>query len=126
MDLGFTKKRAEYALTKCDNNVERSADYLFNNPEEEDIPVSNNSNQINFENNTIDIKKYCNLTKNSSVYNLYAFATHLGANAHSGHYVSHIFKNGSWVLYNDSKVARTSDPPIGKGYIYFFKNLSIS
>jgi len=77
-------------------------------------------------NNTIDIKKYCNLTKNSSVYNLYAFATHLGANAHSGHYVSHIFKNGSWVLYNDSKVARTSDPPIGKGYIYFFKNLSIS
>jgi len=30
-------------------------------------------------------------------------------------------KDGKWIYYNDSKVAETDDPPIGKGYMYFFR-----
>ena len=49
-----------------------------------------------------------------------SFVTHLGTSIHSGHFVAHIKKEGKWIYYNDCKVAITTEPPIGKGYIYFF------
>lgn len=58
-------------------------------------------------------------------YNLKAFITHLGAGVHSGHYVCHINKNGNWVYYNDAKVAQTNSPPVGKGYLYFFRKVGL-
>lgn len=58
-----------------------------------------------------------------AVYQLHGVVTHLGASVGSGHYVAHIKKEGEWVLYNDNKVAASSDPPLGMGYIYFFKRL---
>jgi ubiquitin carboxyl-terminal hydrolase 5/13 len=33
--MGFPEDRARKALSKCDNNVERAIDYLFNHPEDE-------------------------------------------------------------------------------------------
>jgi ubiquitin carboxyl-terminal hydrolase 5/13 len=53
-------------------------------------------------------------------YSLFAFITHLGTSVHSGHYVCHIKRDGQWIYFNDAKVAATTDPPIGKGYMYFF------
>jgi hypothetical protein len=26
----------------------------------------------------------------------------------------------AWIYFNDAKVAKTTEPPIGKGYMYFF------
>jgi len=49
--------------------------------------------------------------------------THLGSSTHAGHYVAHIRDveaPPSWKYFNDAKVAHTVDPPIGKGYMYFF------
>ena len=40
----------------------------------------------------------------SGNYKLSGMITHLGANATSGHYISHILKNGKWIYYNDLKV----------------------
>ena len=54
------------------------------------------------------------------IYNLHAFVTHLGSSVHCGHYVAHIKKGNDWVLYNDDKVATTSDPPFARAYFYFF------
>lgn len=61
------------------------------------------------------------------VYNLQSFITHLGASVHAGHYVCHILKpeaenseQKAWIYFNDAKVAKTTEPPIGKGYMYFF------
>lgn len=54
------------------------------------------------------------------IYNLQSFITHLGASTSCGHYVCHVKKDGKWVYYNDRKVAFTTEPPIGKGYMYFF------
>ena len=50
-----------------------------------------------------------------------AAIVHLGTSALSGHYVSYIKKNNKWILFNDSKVAETPDPVLGKGYFYIFK-----
>ena len=60
-------------------------------------------------------------------YALQSFITHLGASVHAGHYVCHIKKQESednnqpaWIYFNDAKVAKTNEPPVGKGYLYFF------
>lgn len=63
------------------------------------------------------------------IYELYGFITHLGASIHAGHYVCHLKQageQGKWVYFNDAKVALTSEPPIGKGYMYFFRKRSAS
>ena len=62
---------------------------------------------------------------NPGFYDLFGFITHLGASVHAGHYVCHLQKDGKWVYFNDAKVAETTDPPIGKGYMYFFKKRQI-
>ena len=49
------------------------------------------------------------------------FVTHLGKNSDHGHYVCHIKKEGEWIYYNDSRVNISQQPPIEKGYVYFFK-----
>jgi ubiquitin carboxyl-terminal hydrolase 5/13 len=50
-----------------------------------------------------------------------SFVSHKGTSVHCGHYVSHVYKNGEWVLFNDNKVAVTPNPPIGEAYLYFLK-----
>ena len=53
------------------------------------------------------------------------FITHLGKNTDHGHYVCHIRQEGNkWTYFNDNKVTLWEDPPIKKGYIYFYRNLS--
>ncbi len=54
-------------------------------------------------------------------YNLNSFITHLGTSTHCGHYVCHVKRDGQWYYFNDAKVAQTNEPPIGKGYMYFFR-----
>ena len=54
-------------------------------------------------------------------YKLDSFVSHKGTSVHCGHYVSHVYKNGEWVLFNDNKVAVTPNPPIGEAYLYFLK-----
>ena len=63
-------------------------------------------------------------------YELQSFITHLGSSMSEGHYVCHIKKklenymNDQWVYYNDHKVTlEGDDPPIGKGFIYFFNKI---
>ena len=60
--------------------------------------------------------------KKPGMYDLFATITHLGTSVHSGHYVCHVKQSDqdNWVYFNDSKVAGTVEPPIGKGYMYFF------
>lgn len=102
--MGFTVPQAKYALKQCGNNAERAIDYLFSHQGEMDIE-----------------EPPTGISQDHANYQLFSVVTHLGASVHSGHYVAHILKNGECVLYNDVKVAATSDPPLGKGYIYFFR-----
>lgn len=61
------------------------------------------------------------------VYELTATITHLGAGVQSGHYVCHVKQpeSGKWIYFNDAKVAATTEPPIGKGYMYFFTKIGL-
>jgi uncharacterized UBP type Zn finger protein len=55
---------------------------------------------------------------------LQSVVTHLGSGLGSGHYVAHTRfseEPGKWIYFNDDKVAKMADPPIGKGYMYFLR-----
>ena len=47
--------------------------------------------------------------------------SHIGKNTGSGHYVSHLKKDGKWVIFNDEKVALSSRPPFEHAYVYLFQ-----
>ncbi len=57
-------------------------------------------------------------------YQLLSFVSHMGTSTQSGHYVVHVRKDDHWVIFNDSKVALSGDPPKDMGYLYFFQRLS--
>ena len=114
VSMGFTEKQAARALRKCDNNLERAMDWIFSHMDE---PESDEEMKTE----AVVPSKFENPSPNSGKYNLQSFVTHLGAGVHSGHYVCHVRKEGDqWIYFNDSKVALTTEPPIEKGYMYFF------
>ncbi|RZF45153.1 hypothetical protein LSTR_LSTR007116 [Laodelphax striatellus] len=58
-----------------------------------------------------------------SKYRLVAFISHMGTSTMVGHYVCHILKNGSWVIFNDEKVALSENPPKDLGYVYLYERI---
>jgi ubiquitin carboxyl-terminal hydrolase 5/13 len=56
-------------------------------------------------------------------YELFGVVSHMGSNTACGHYVAHVKKNNQWILFNDEKVAVSESPPLGLGYLYFFRRL---
>ena len=62
-----------------------------------------------------------NLTNGTPKYELQAFISHMGTSTLVGHYVCHIKREGSWVIFNDNKVALSEKPPKGLGYLYLYK-----
>ena len=60
-------------------------------------------------------------TNGAPKYELQAFISHMGTSTLVGHYVCHIKREGSWVIYNDNKVALSEKPPKGLGYLYLYK-----
>jgi ubiquitin carboxyl-terminal hydrolase 5/13 len=116
--INCSRDQAVGALTKCDNDIERSIDYIYSHPDEsfsndssvQEQKISNQVDSIEFNKN------------NSPIYNMYGFITHLGKNTSFGHYVCHIKKENNWIYYNDSRVSISNDPPFSKGFIFVFKN----
>lgn len=58
-----------------------------------------------------------------AVYKLVAFISHMGTSTQVGHYVCHILKDDRWVIFNDSKVAISQNPPKDLGYLYLYKRV---
>lgn len=59
-------------------------------------------------------------------YSLVGIISHMGSNAGNGHYVCHVREtdaNGNpiWVLFNDTKVAKSQHPPLNFGYLYLYR-----
>jgi len=119
MSMGFDKKKAIIALKKTNGNVDSAINLIFSEPNlgEEN---QNDDNKMDI----IDESKNLN-EGNGSLYDMYGFITHLGKNTDHGHYVCHLRQEGNkWTYFNDSKVTLWEEPPIKKGYIYFYRNLS--
>ena len=118
INMGFDRKKSIAALKRSKGNVDEAINLIFTEPnigednkEDEKMDLDNNNNNLN--------------EGNGSFYNMYGFITHLGKNTDHGHYVSYLRQEGKkWTYFNDSKVTLWEDPPIHKGYIYFYRNLS--
>jgi len=108
--MGFPKDRCIYALRQTKNDVARAIDWLFSHAEE---PLPSEKPDSKSDSKSADTKP--------ARFRLAAFITHMGRSTGSGHYVAHILKEGRWVIFNDSKVAVSSNPPTGQAYIYFFR-----
>ena len=118
VSMGFTKEKSIIALKKTNGNVDAAVDFLFSHPE--DIVDDDVDDKENDENKEIN-------KGNGSLYDIYGYITHLGKNATHGHYVCHIRKKDNvWTYFNDLRVNEWENPPVYKGFIYFFKNKSVS
>lgn len=146
MGMGFNTAQATKALKETNNNIERAADWIFSHQMEIDDlesgePQSNEnagaaaaaSAQSQYrDGDSRTYLVYANLKKNLfrsliifllSEYKLVGFISHMGSSSQVGHYVCHLLKNDKWVIFNDSKVAISQNPPKELGYLYLYQRL---
>ncbi|KAK1261154.1 Ubiquitin carboxyl-terminal hydrolase 14 [Acorus gramineus] len=118
ISFGFQEEVARKALKASGGNIEQATDWIFSQPDissSMDMDATTSSAQ-----NTVD----AGLSDGGGRYRLMALISHIGTSTHCGHYVAHILKNGKWVIFNDSKVGASIDPPKDMGYLYFFERIN--
>ena len=119
--MGYTAEQGKAALKATDNNLESALDWIFSHMDNLDAAVmevnssaSNTAAPVDTTSSTVGLES-------DGKYSLLGFISHIGKNTESGHYVSHIKKDGEWRLYNDEKVALSTKPPFELGFIYFYR-----
>ncbi|XP_032639555.1 ubiquitin carboxyl-terminal hydrolase 13 [Chelonoidis abingdonii] len=126
--MGFQRNVAIQALKATNNNLEHALDWIFSHPEPEEESESA-SDVMDMENNAnANILAEAGsegprIKDGSGRYELFGFISHMGTSTMSGHYVSHLKKEGRWVMYNDLKVCASERPPRDLGYIYFYRRI---
>ncbi|EIE79390.1 hypothetical protein RO3G_04095 [Rhizopus delemar RA 99-880] len=142
MAMGFSENRCKRALLNTGHNgAEVAMNWMFEHMEDPDIddPLpteSSGQTESPAENQILMLqdmgftaaqaKKALRETVSATPpfnYQLDSFVSHKGTSVHCGHYVSHVYKNNEWVLFNDNKVAVTPNPPVGEAYLYFLRQL---
>ena len=122
LGLGFPRSHAIVALKQTGNNIERAAEWLFSHMDDIDQYLQEETNNSAPKTET---KHEETFSDGSGKYELIGFISHIGSNTSCGHYVCHLKKNVDgeqrWVLFNDSKVALSENPPFDMGYLYFYK-----
>ena len=128
IDMGFERKKSITVLKKCNGDIDQAIDLIYSEPDLENDKEDNNINkkeEEKKEEEKFELEEKNINEGNGSLYNMWGFITHLGKNTDYGHYVCHLRqKENIWTYFNDNKVTLWEDPPIKKGYIYFYKNLS--
>eukprot|EP00850_Spirogloea_muscicola_P004468 SM000019S05012 [mRNA] locus=s19:437352:442456:- [translate_table: standard] len=122
LSLGFSSAVAKHALQTMEGDVERAAEWIFGHPEEAsqlDLQLESSKDSPL----TRPAASHGDLPDGPGRYRLLAFISHMGTSTQCGHYVCHVRKEDKWVLFNDSKVAVSSDPPKDMGYLYFFTRI---
>lgn len=114
VSMGFSEAQARKGLKATDNNVERAMDWIFSHPEsamEIDTPAPASGGAP------------AEVDDAPGRYRLFGLISHIGASTHSGHYVCHLKKNGSWAIFNDEKVSASKEPPKDLAYLYLFERV---
>ena len=126
LDMGFERKKVVAALKRSNGNIDQAIDLIYSDPNLGNEEININQNEENKkEDEKMELEEKNLNEGNGSLYDMYGFITHLGKNTDHGHYVCHLRQSGNkWTYFNDSKVTLWEDPPIKKGYIYFYRNLS--
>ncbi|KAJ0264582.1 Ubiquitin carboxyl-terminal hydrolase 14 [Hirschfeldia incana] len=117
ISFGFAEEVARKALKASGGDIEKATDWIFNNPNASvsDMEVSSSS--------SAQTPSQTGLPDGGGRYKLFGIVSHMGTSTYCGHYVAHILKEGRWVIFNDSKVGISTDPPKDMGYLYFFQRL---
>lgn len=121
MSMGFDKKQAIAALKATDNNIERATDWIFSHVDTLDSLCM--EKEESKRTSDAEVPTTRNHRDGSGKYTLVAFISHMGSSSQVGHYVCHIKKNNQWVIFNDSKVAESQNPPKDLGYLYLYKRV---
>lgn len=120
--MGFSETQAKAALTATEGSLERAGDWLFSHADNLDAAVhdvfSDSNARVGGGNKGSTGVKYVD---GEPRYDMVGFASHLGSNTSSGHYVAHIRKEGRFVLFNDEKVAVSQRPPTDLGFLYVYR-----
>ncbi|KAF9585467.1 hypothetical protein BGW38_002258 [Lunasporangiospora selenospora] len=116
-DMGFSEKQAKKALKETGGSMERAVEWLFSHMDE---PVEDET-ETTEPSTSGDSKALAGDVTKQGHYELASFISHKGPSVHCGHYVSHIRRNGQWVLFNDNKVVVDPTAPVGDAYMYIFK-----
>ncbi|XP_047334441.1 ubiquitin carboxyl-terminal hydrolase 14 [Impatiens glandulifera] len=114
--FGFDENVAKKALNASGGDIEKATDWIFNHPD------ASGSSDMDITSSTASIVDPA-LPDGGGKYRLIGLVSHIGTSTQCGHYVSHIYKEGRWVIFNDEKVAVSKNPPLDMGYLYFFKRL---
>jgi len=116
--MGFTRDQASVALGQTGGNVERAADWLFSHADGLDAAIAAAKGD---QGASAAPGAPAAVEDGVGEYELVGFASHMGPNLGSGHYVAHVRKGGRWYIYNDRKVAESRDPPLDLGYLYLYR-----
>ncbi|GBG42572.1 hypothetical protein CBR_g76006 [Chara braunii] len=108
-------------------DVERAAEWVFSHPDVEAMEIDASNRAAADAGNAPAQRQRVpaaeDMRDGPGKYKLMAFISHMGSSTQVGHYVCHIVKDGRWVIFNDSKVAASGDPPKDMGYLYFFERV---
>merc|ERR1740117_354092 len=118
--MGFSDAHVAVVLKHCGGNAERAADWLFSHADDLDGAVAalSSGGGGGGGGSSADDKE-----DGVGEYSLVGFVSHIGKNTACGHYVCHMKRGegGSWMLFNDDKVAKSKSPPKDLGYIYLYR-----
>ncbi|XP_008793636.2 ubiquitin carboxyl-terminal hydrolase 14 isoform X2 [Phoenix dactylifera] len=116
ISFGFQEEVARKALKTSGGSIEKATDWIFSHPEVSssvDTDATSSSTQAGDP----------GVPDGSGRYKLMALVSHMGTSTQCGHYVAHVYKDGRWVIFNDSKVGASVNPPKDMGYLYFFERI---
>ncbi|CAN1775168.1 Ubiquitin carboxyl-terminal hydrolase 14 [Linum perenne] len=118
ISFGFEEEVARKALKASDGDIEKATDWIFNNP-----GASGPSDMDTTTSSSTAATANVGLADGGGKYRLFGIVSHIGTSTQCGHYVAHIRKEGRWVIFNDTKVGVSVNPPKDMGYLYFFERL---
>lgn len=129
--MGFDFKVARKALILNDNDINKSVEWLFSNPDDDGIIPETSAPTQNLREQVKQLKDslLCGPKEGPTKYSLRAIVCHKGSSPHTGHYVAYIKKEikgeSHWVLFNDEKVVLCDPASLEDAketsYIYFFE-----
>lgn len=122
VSFGYTEDQAQAAMIANQGNVERAADWLFNNDKNLDALVREIIGSSNHPKSGNDTNTEV-IDDGEGIYSLKAVITHLGKRTDSGHYVCHVRNGDKWFFFNDDKVALIAQAPLEHGFLYLFERM---
>jgi ubiquitin carboxyl-terminal hydrolase 5/13 len=115
----FSADQVRAALVETNGAPDRAADWLFSHMDDLDTAIAALK-----DNKTAAVPsspQMISLEDGTGKYSLMGMISHIGKHTGSGHYVAHLKKDGKWVIFNDEKVALSSEPPFQHAYIYLYQ-----